>query len=122
MQVETHSMPVIGHVIAAKQPGDDEMPNGPIDFARFSAIEIEEAIWNELEKEGIAEDMSLLATGFINRAEEGAIEAKAMDKFIALIESKAPYVSDALGEWLRKVRDMALAARKRNVPVLFFVE
>src|SRR5688572_30065816 len=99
------AMPIIGHVIAAKQAGDDEMPSLPVDRARYHAIEIEEEIWSELEKTGIAEDMSLLATGFINRAEEGAIEPPALEKLVALLESKAPYVSEELGAWLRAVRE-----------------
>ena len=118
----TPEMPTIGHVVTARIAGDIEMPNGPIDPRRFKTLGIDEDVWRALEEDGLAAQMSLLATGFVNRHEDGAIEEPHLEMFIQLIEGKIGAAQEPLSAWLRAVRDLAVEARTRRVPVLFYVD
>lgn len=113
---------VVGHVVASKVLGDDSVTNAPIDVSRSHALPIHAPVWNALAACGLVEDFSVLAVGVINRHEDGAIEARDLERFIAIIENKAAYVDDSLADFLSALRDLALYALDRSVPLVFKIE
>ena len=112
----------IGYVLASKIVGDDGVLNGPVDPSRYQSLAIDDVVWAELLKSGLAEDFSVLATGVVDRHEDGAIEAGHIETLVTLIESKVAYVDDPLAEFLASLRELALDALDRGVPVIFKLE
>jgi hypothetical protein len=112
----------LGYVLCSKVVGDERMLNGPIDSSRYEAICIEDNVWSALSESGLAEDFSVLAVGIIDRHEDGAIAVHDLERLIGAIENKAAYVDEELAFFLADLRDLAIFALDRNVPVLFTLE
>lgn len=112
----------LGYVLASRVVGDERMLNGPIDTNRYETISIDAAVWSALSESGLAEDFSTIAVGIIDRHEDGAIAVHDLERLIATIENKAAYVDEDLAFFLADLRDLALFALDRSVPVLFTLE
>ena len=112
----------VGYVLASKVVGDERMLDGAFDANRYEAIGIEEAVWSALTESGLAEDFSVLAVGIVDRHEDGAIAVHDLERLISAIENKAAYVEEDLAVFLADLRDLALYALDRSVPVLFAIE
>lgn len=111
----------LGYVLASKATHHG-MPNGPVDPSRFDALPIDLALWSELERSGLVEELSLLAVGLVDRHEDGAVLARDLERMIAVIETKAAYVDDPLADFLASLHELALDARERGVPLIFAID
>lgn len=112
----------LGYVCARKLVGDDDVLNGPVDRVRDQVLAIDDVTWNALQRAGLVEELSLLAVGLIDRHEDGAIEPRALERMIGVIEERAAYVDDALADFLASLRELALDALDRSVPLVFKIE
>lgn len=112
----------LGYILASKVVGDEHMLDGPFDATRYETIGIEESVWAALTESGLAEDFSILAAGIVDRHEDGAIAVHDLERLISAIEDKAAYVDEELAYFLADLRDLALYALDRSVPVLFTIE
>ena len=112
----------LGYVLASKTVGDAAMLNGPVDPSRTQALPIDDIVWAELERTGLVEDFSVLAVGLVGRHEDGAIEGRDLERLVSIIENKAAYVDDSLADFLASLRELALAALERGVPLSFKME
>ena len=112
----------LGYVLCSRVVGDERMLNGPVDSDRYETICIEESVWGALVESGLAEDFSVLAAGIIDRHEDGAIAVHDLERLIGAIENKAAYVDEELAFFLADLRDLAIFALDRSVPILFTLE
>jgi hypothetical protein len=112
----------LGFVLCSKVVGDERMLNGPVDAHLYETIGIDAQVWSALTESGLAEDFSVLAVGIIDRHEDGAIAVHDLERLIGAIENKAAYVDEELAYFLADLRDLAIFALDRNVPVLFTLE
>ena len=113
---------IVGHVLCSRVLGDARPPVGEVRADRYEALAIEGRAWTELVASGLADELSALAAGLVDRHEDGTIEVDALEALIDVIEREAAYADDALAELLAALRELAFDALDRGVPLHFRID
>ena len=111
-------MTTIGHVFVPREGAPAGLAPTSEHRAHFESLPVPLAIWRPFE-ERLAEHLSELSDGEIERDETFSFEPAHLNAMIAVIEAEAVTAKPELRDWLAALAALARRAADRHVRVVF---
>ncbi len=111
-------MTTIGHVFVRRDGAPAGLAPTPENLTHFESLPVPLAIWRPFE-ELLAEHLSELSDGEIEREETFSFAPAHLNAMIAVIEAEAVTAKPELRDWLAALAALARRAADRHVRVVF---